>query len=258
MFSALGGGDQVISLYSAVVSSPLIAGLYQLYSLEDAWLESSVCETGPDAVRLFSRGRVYSVVANTVSNLTTVNNYLEALQESYSEVPVEDHQKVVPTDEFDELVDQNDYIGGAYAWVVRDPTDAASVSESFRYEPGTSRRVLFYLPRASDTWGLPGGGQEGAESFAEAAVREVREETGVQCEVTGLWLLRRLEWVSEETDDDRSTYSIQVFFDARYTGGTITIQPGEANGAAWFANLPPVDRMSPANQTRAKTWTADT
>lgn len=198
-------------------------------------------------------------MTETALNLDTVNHFVETLQETYTDVPVEDQQEVVPAEDFDDVlaIHGDDYIGGAYAWVVRDPEAASGVSESFRSEPGESKRVLFQLPRASDMWGLPGGGQEGDESFEEAAVREVREETGVQCEVTGLWLLRRLEWVSDAESDDRSSYSIQVFFDARYAGGHVAIQPGEANGAAWFAALPPAERMLPANRTRAETWTSD-
>lgn len=138
---------------------------------------------------------------------------MRRFRKTYTDVPVEDKQAVVPAEEFNELlaVHQDDYIGGAYAWIVRSPTAATDVSESYRQEPGASKRALFLLPRASNTWGLPGGGQEGKELFDEAVVREIREETGVQCEVTVLWLLRRLEGVSDDEDDDRSTHSVQGF-----------------------------------------------
>ena len=47
-------------------------------------------------------------------------------------------------------------------------------------------RVLL-LQRADDgTWGLPGGWVEPGESPAEAAVRETREETGLDVELAGL------------------------------------------------------------------------
>jgi len=41
------------------------------------------------------------------------------------------------------------------------------------------------LPRR-DTWSIPGGAQEVGETFVEAAIREVREETGLEIEVLGL------------------------------------------------------------------------
>jgi ADP-ribose pyrophosphatase YjhB (NUDIX family) len=44
------------------------------------------------------------------------------------------------------------------------------------------------LERRSDNgrWGMPGGVQEIGESITQTVVREVREETGVDVEVTGL------------------------------------------------------------------------
>jgi len=109
-----------------------------------------------------------------------------------------------------------------------------------------------HYPRNADEWCLPGGGREGDETFEKAAIREVNEETGIHCEITDLWLLRHHVWQSDDESDTRKTHSLHVFFDAHYTGGSISIQPTESNGAAWFAELP--EQMMPANEFRAASW----
>jgi 8-oxo-dGTP pyrophosphatase MutT (NUDIX family) len=48
--------------------------------------------------------------------------------------------------------------------------------------------ILLIRRTDNDNWSLPGGAIDIGESIADAAVREVREETGIVCEVTGLAL----------------------------------------------------------------------
>ena len=38
----------------------------------------------------------------------------------------------------------------------------------------------------NDNWAVPGGAIDLGESMVQAAVRETREETGIECEITGL------------------------------------------------------------------------
>lgn len=187
-------------------------------------------------------------------NRDRVLSLREDLQDRYRSVSVEEETRELDPDEFAEAVEnaREGYDGGAYAWVVRHPEDAAAFTDSFLGEWDDRKRALLLLPRAGDEWGLPGGGREGEETFEDAAVREVREETGVDCEITGLWHLRHVEWVSTADGDDRRTNSLHVFFDARYTGGHVAIQAGEVNGAAWFAALP--ERLLPATERRAADW----
>lgn len=194
---------------------------------------------------------------STDVNREHVDALADEHRERYGIDRVERQTRTLPPEEFEAALDHaaDGYDGGAHAWVVRSPEDAASLSETTLADWDDRHRALMILPRDSDEWGLPGGGREGTESFEAAAVREVHEEAGVDCEIVDCWHLRRIEWTSTEDDDDRTTHSLNPFFDARYTGGSISIQAGEVNGAAWFAAPP--ERTMAANERRLATWDPD-
>lgn len=46
--------------------------------------------------------------------------------------------------------------------------------------------ILLIRRSDNDNWALPGGAIDLGESTAQAAVRETKEETGIDCQVTGL------------------------------------------------------------------------
>ena len=193
-------------------------------------------------------------------NEREVERRMDRLLAEYGDVPVEEETWEDSAEEFARAVEhaESGYLGGAYAWVVREPEDAAPLTESMPEEARPdSRRALMILNRANEKWGLPGGGREDGETFEETARREVREETGVECSVTEPFLLRRVTAVPESEavaaafGTDR-VHFLYAFFDATYEGGSIAIQPGELDGAAWFAEPPA--RMLPANERRAETW----
>jgi ADP-ribose pyrophosphatase YjhB (NUDIX family) len=227
-------------------------------------------------------------------NREPVERRLARLREAYDDPHVEEiHQEAVPSERFAELEAgaRDGYIGGAYCWVVRDPDQAARLSDSMPDDIETDRRVLMILGRGGGEWGLAGGGQEGGEvdgregskqasggrredgevdgreaskqasggsrehgeTYEEAAVREVREETSVDCEVTDCFLLRRIR--TDSADGEKRLHALYAFFDADYVDGHIAVQPGELNGAAWFAEPP--GRMLPANRFRAADFWAD-
>lgn len=49
-----------------------------------------------------------------------------------------------------------------------------------------SGEILLIRRSDNDNWALPGGAIDLGESAAQAAIRETKEETGVDCEITGL------------------------------------------------------------------------
>lgn len=75
-------------------------------------------------------------------------------------------------------------------------------------------------------WDIPGGFCEVDEHPAETAIREAREETGLEIELTGLLGL----WL----DEYAGSATLNVYYLARPL--TRRLEPGDdADGAAWFA-----------------------
>ncbi|MBN1658867.1 MAG: NUDIX hydrolase [Anaerolineae bacterium] len=75
-------------------------------------------------------------------------------------------------------------------------------------------------------WDIPGGFCEEEEHPAQTAVREVREETGLEIELNGLFGL----WM----DEYRGRYTLNVYYLARPLGTALRVGD-DADGAAWFA-----------------------
>lgn len=84
-------------------------------------------------------------------------------------------------------------------------------------------RILLQRRRDNDLWALPGGGMDLTESLPQAAVREVKEETGLDVEITGL--------VGTYTDpkhiiaytDGEVRRQFNICFTARVTGGRLAL-----------------------------------
>ncbi|MSO85713.1 MAG: NUDIX domain-containing protein [Rhodospirillales bacterium] len=85
-------------------------------------------------------------------------------------------------------------------------------------------------PRAGH-WSLPGGAQELGETFAEACVRETREETGLVVEVLGL-----VDVVDSIARDDAGRVRYHYLLAdvlARPAGGTLKAA-SDVTDARWF------------------------
>lgn len=80
-------------------------------------------------------------------------------------------------------------------------------------------RVLLQRRRDSGLWALPGGGMELGESLPGAAVREVKEETGLDVEITGLVGTYTDPRHIIEYSDGEVRRQFNICFTARVVGG---------------------------------------
>lgn len=79
--------------------------------------------------------------------------------------------------------------------------------------------VLLIHRTDNDLWALPGGGVDVGESAPDAAVRETKEETGFDIEVTGLVGLYTNPANVMAYDDGEVRQQFAICFRARVTGG---------------------------------------
>jgi 8-oxo-dGTP pyrophosphatase MutT (NUDIX family) len=95
-------------------------------------------------------------------------------------------------------------------------------------------RLLLQRRTDNGLWAMPGGVMEMTESLPQAAVREVKEETGFDVEITGL--------VGTYTDarhviaysDGEVRRQFNVCFRAALLGGELRVS-GESHEVRWFA-----------------------
>ncbi|ELY58245.1 NUDIX hydrolase [Natronococcus jeotgali] len=113
-------------------------------------------------------------------------------------------------------------------------TAAARVTDS-------EERIALVKNSWSDGWIVPGGAVEPGEALADAARREVREETGLEATIDDPLLVVEQTYVS---DPDIRLSAQFVVFDARANGSIpdteqLGVEPGEIEAARWFETLPP-------------------
>jgi 8-oxo-dGTP diphosphatase len=107
-------------------------------------------------------------------------------------------------------------------------------SHSLAYRP--TGELLLVRHEGVGQWVLPGGELNPGESLREAALRELREESGIEASLEGLGMLGRVEFYCE----NNNTWGVLPVFEARAETTDIDVQDpdGEINEARWFDELP--------------------
>jgi 8-oxo-dGTP pyrophosphatase MutT (NUDIX family) len=132
-----------------------------------------------------------------------------------------------------EVIEQHHQIAAS----AHDPTEEPA-NGVFRYAAAWIRsdgQVLLVQPSVDEGWAAPVGTHEPGKTFEETARREVREETGVTCRLTGI--LEATVTIVDPTGFEPIN-ALGVIFTADYVDGEIRPEPGEIDDVRWFSRLP--------------------
>lgn len=95
--------------------------------------------------------------------------------------------------------------------------------------------ILLIRRSDNDNWALPGGAVDLGESVAQAAVRETKEETGIDCDVTGLvGIYSDPKHIILYTSNGEARQEFSIVLTARRTGGHRT-PSDESTEVRWIA-----------------------
>jgi ADP-ribose pyrophosphatase YjhB (NUDIX family) len=86
----------------------------------------------------------------------------------------------------------------------------------------TDGAILMVHKTDNDLWALPGGGMDIGESIAQTVTREVKEETGLDVEVTGIVGIYTDPGHVMAYDDGEVRQQCSVCFTTHLLGGTLT------------------------------------
>ncbi|SDJ96605.1 ADP-ribose pyrophosphatase YjhB, NUDIX family [Halovenus aranensis] len=151
-----------------------------------------------------------------------VESVLQRLNEDYSEFRVVEKTWERTDSDYERVRRQfeRNGLGGAGVWLVNDAGE-----------------VLLVRDEGDDGWSDPGGKREPGESYESAAKRELEEETGVTCQLTGLCEVHRIENVNVQRDAP-SIFEPLVIFDGVYESGELDARDGEIAEVGWFVQPP--------------------
>ena len=95
--------------------------------------------------------------------------------------------------------------------------------------------VLLIRRTDNQNWAVPGGAIDLGESMVQAAVRETKEESGIDCLITGLvGIYTDPKHVILYTSNSEARQEFSILLTARATGGVLT-PSNESSEVRWVA-----------------------
>jgi len=136
--------------------------------------------------------------------------------------------------------------------MARYPTQRAVSAGGLVYEDRADGRHVVLISHRNAAgrlqWTLPKGGLEGDEQLTDAAVREVREETGLDAEITGE--LGVIDYWFVWKPDQVRYHKFVHYYLMRHRGGEPHPRDDEAEDVVWMPLAEALTRLTHANERR--------
>jgi ADP-ribose pyrophosphatase YjhB (NUDIX family) len=123
------------------------------------------------------------------------------------------------------------------------PCNGASIAV---YQQRSVLLVKRAHPPFAGLWSLPGGKTDQGETPRETALRELKEETGIEATIEGV-----LDTVDVAAEDGGGGYRLTVFY-GRYRSGSVAAG-GDAEAVQW-ADLDDIEGLPMTEGTAALVW----